>query len=58
MIGTNAFGVKLKGQFSLPFPSGLNELIHVALAGQKELQEADPFILAGLVDTKEDQVIT
>ena len=58
MIGTVAFRVNIQGQFPLPFPLGLNEPIHVPLAGQKKLQEADPFIPAGLVDAEKDQVIT
>jgi hypothetical protein len=52
MIGTEAFGVKHKGQFQPSFPPGLYELVHVPLVRQKELQEADSFILAGLVDTE------
>ena len=57
MIRAKIFGVKLKASCPPPLAAGLNKHVHVLLARQKELQEADTLVSTGLEEAEENQVI-
>src|SRR5262249_27091678 len=54
----NSFRVHLDQRTPSPSPRILAEGIHVPLAGQEELQEADSLEPAGLVDGQQGPIIT
>jgi hypothetical protein len=54
LVGTDLFGVKLEANCPLPLAAALDELVHLLLTREKELQRAHSLVLAGLVHAQQD----